>query len=239
MRRSLFVVLPADRRPRRSVAFAFEALTSFHNCSPPYRRIVEAASVGMASARSRDSRRFRNRCADPTEPRCVHVSPALILEVRTRYTARPASPGCHPRCDRASPDRRLEAVAGLVTSGPVGSRRRRRSGFRQPPHVLELRRSMEADRGLVSGLEGTSPVGPSSPHGPIRRTPAAPDCGSVETEANTRPCLSRRRERPGLSLRPPSHSSTADPRVVLAGNSRSGAGPGWRVTGCVPSSSAP
>lgn len=142
-------------------AFAFEALTRFHDGSPPDRRMVEAEAVGMglrmeAATLSEALRALRLM---PTgTAMAVNASPAMILE--GRVLKRILDPIRQPITLEITEHRQIEdyeAVRQALQELPrtVGvAIDDAGAGFASLRHVIELRPDyVKLDHGLVTGLD--------------------------------------------------------------------------------------
>ena len=146
-----------DRSP-----FAFEALTRFHDGSPPDRRMVEAEAVGMGlrlEAATLALSLKSVRLMPTGTALALNVSPALILEGRT--LKRLLGPIRQAVTLEVTEHRQivdyeavreglrdLPATVGLAIDDAG-------AGFASLRHVIELRPDyVKLDRGLVSGVDG-------------------------------------------------------------------------------------
>ena len=146
-----------DRSP-----FAFEALTRFHDGSPPDRRMVEAEAVGMGlrlEAATLALSLKSVRLMPTGTALALNVSPALILEGRT--LKRLLGPIRQAVTLEVTEHRQIvdyEAVRQSLRDLPatVGlAIDDAGAGFASLRHVIELRPDyVKLDRGLVSGLDG-------------------------------------------------------------------------------------
>lgn len=147
----------ADRSP-----FAFEALTRFHDGSPPDRRLVEAEAVGMGLRLEAAmlSLAVKSLRLLPTGTAlALNVSPAMILE--GRILKRLLGPIRQPITLEVTEHRQVQDYEGVRQAlrdlpATVGlAIDDAGAGFASLRHVIELHPDyVKLDRGLVAGLDG-------------------------------------------------------------------------------------